>query len=68
MKIFEYAVMYVPSNPSQKPEGRKTPQLVLPPVAVLARDDAHARTLAARAIPKDWEDVIDEMQVAIRPF
>lgn len=66
MKLYQYAIIYTPKKEADK-EVKKS--LVLKTVTdVLAENDQQAMILAARAIPEDYLDKLDEVQVAVRPF
>lgn len=66
MKLFQYAVIWHPTD-EEKKEG-DTSTLVVEPKTVLAKDLASAQMLAARAIPKEYETMLDQCEVAVRPF
>lgn len=68
MKLFQYAIIYVPKeNDSNKSSGAKAKVLV-PITECLAEDQNGATILAARAIPEEYIDRLDEVQVVTRPF
>ena len=66
LKLFEYCALHQPSEEARK-NGAKT-TIVLPPQHILAKSEQHAQTLVCRMIPKEYEDRIDEVELAIRPF
>lgn len=61
-RLFEYAVIYHPRD------KHKPAELVVPPTTILAPDRDIAVWIAARAIPEDYADRLDRMEVAVRPF
>jgi hypothetical protein len=65
MKLYTVAAIYKPKDEDN--EGDR-PEIVLVPNHVLAKDEAHARVQAARAIPVRWERVLDQIEVLVRPF
>jgi hypothetical protein len=70
MKIYEYAVIHHPiATKDQQDRGEKPRSvLVVDVTRVLARDDKEASMLAARAIPADYTDKLDRVEIALRPF
>jgi hypothetical protein len=67
MKLFEYAVLYVPKK-KEKDEEAPPPKLIVPIKAVLTESEASATLLAARDIPQEYADKLEQCQVAVRPF
>lgn len=65
-KLYEYAVIYTPPKQKDEPQGRAV--LVVDVKRVLAETDAEVSILAARAIPDEYTDKLDNVQIAIRPF
>jgi hypothetical protein len=70
MKIYEYAVIHHPiATKEQQDRGEKPRSVLIVDVTrVLARDDKEASMLAARAIPVDFTDKLDRVEIALRPF
>jgi hypothetical protein len=70
MKIYEYAVIHHPiATKEQQDRGEKPRSVLIVDVTrVLARDDKEASILAARAIPVDFTDKLDRVEIALRPF
>lgn len=66
MKLFEYAVIYVPNDKHEK-KGDK-PAILVQPKVVLANDLKAANILAARDIPPEYTDKLNCVEVVIRPF
>ncbi len=66
MKLFEFAVIYTP-NAEQKKAGAK-PELVVPKTDILAENDGKARFYASRAVPKEWEERFEQLEILVRPF
>jgi hypothetical protein len=65
MKIFEVAAMFIPEK---KDKDHQKAHLIVPVTAIVAKDLATAQTLAARMIPEEYVSMLDEVQVAVRPF
>lgn len=57
-KLFEYAIIL---------HGTK-PKLIADVNRVLAHSEEQAIMLAAREIPEEYLDILDRVQVVIRPF
>lgn len=65
MRIFEIAVTFVPTNIVAAAEEAK---ILVPPKPVLAKDEREAQIKAARLIPVEYDNRLDQVQVAVRPF
>lgn len=69
MQIYEYAVIL---NEKRDKDGEVTDdgEIVVPVTQVLARDEAQAQMLAARAIPDAMVNngKLDRLMVVVRPF
>ena len=69
MTLYEFAVI---RDEQEDRDGKITEkaEIVVEPRAILARDDAQAQLLAARAIPQDEidNDNLDRLTVVVRPF
>ena len=70
MKLYEYAVIHNPLPTKDQKERGETPksQLVVDVTRVLANNEKEAMMLAARAIPQEYTDSLDRVEIAIRPF
>lgn len=66
MKLFQYAAIYCPKKHNQK-EVHK-PKIIVPVTECLAVDEKSATLIAARAIPEDYVDKLEEVEVVVRPF
>lgn len=66
MKLYEFAVIWNPTSDQAK-EGKKS-ELIVAPTTILAKDDSAAFLQAARAIPAEKADELDQMDIAVRPF
>ena len=69
-KLFEYAIIYQPKQRTDAQGNDTTPPAVLlvEPTRLLCRDEKEATIQAARRIPDDYLDKLDEVELAIRPF
>lgn len=63
MQVFEYVIMFNP-----KDNKKEKAKLLTQVSQVLATSKENATILAAREIPKDYLDRLEEVQVAVRPF
>ena len=70
MKLYEYAVIYNPLPTKDQTERGEKPKsvLIVDVQRVLSNDDKEAMMLAARAIPQDYTDKLDRVEIALRPF
>lgn len=69
MKLYEYAVI-CDERRDKDGEVVEEAEIVVDPVAILARDDAQAQLLAARSIPEGHlkNGKLDRLTVVVRPF
>lgn len=66
MKVFEYCIIYLPKAVGN---GKAEPSKILvQPTTVLAVDQTKASMIASRAIPENYIDKLEEIEVAVRPF
>jgi len=65
-RIFEYAVICNPTREQAK-EGAKA-VMVLPPKHIMAVNPDEVTLRAAKEIPEEYEDKLDRLEVAVRPF
>jgi len=61
-KLFEYVVYLVPTQ-----EGEK-PVVIIDLTIEIAKDQAEVNLRAARKIPAEYENRLDEVVIAVRPF
>ncbi len=66
-KLFQYAILWHPTEKQVKDEGLKSKVLVQP-TTILALDPAAANMAAAMQIPVDKKDQLDQIEIALRPF
>lgn len=67
MKLYQYALIWTPTEQQAEDDGMK-PKIIKAVTETLAKDDNHARTVAARAIPDEYAEQIDQITIALRPF
>jgi len=70
MKLYEFAVIFTSRLTKAQLEAQEKPksQLVVEVTRVLANSDQEAGMLAARAIPSEFADKLDQCEIIIRPF
>lgn len=70
MKLFEFAVIYVPSEAQDSTQAStaKKPTILVKPDVVLAKDAESVKLKAARMIPVEFEDELHNVQIVVRPF
>ena len=66
-KIFEYAVLYHPPK-KDKEEDTKKSVLVVEVQRVLDVTEQEAVMLASRAIPGEYTDKLEFVEIIVRPF
>lgn len=68
MQLFEYAILL---DPKEDKDGSvvEEGEVLVAPTSVLARDQAQATLIAARAIPEQYMNgALNRVRVAVRPF
>ena len=74
MKLFEYAILYHPAPTKEdRDKGIKKPSQLLKVdgqdvIRVIAEDEKEVAMRAARQIPDDYLDRLQQIEIAIRPF
>lgn len=68
MKLFEYVVWYAPVKDDKKAKETRKARILVDVTRVLAESDKEVMIHAAREIPKDYMDKVNEVQIAVRPF
>jgi hypothetical protein len=66
-KLFQYAILWHPTEKQVKDEGLKSKVLV-ELKTVLAADQNSAGMAAAMEIPADKKNELDQIEIAVRPF
>jgi hypothetical protein len=66
-KMFQYAVLWHPTEKQEKEEGLKS-KVVVEPKTILANDQASANMSAAMNIPSEYKEQLDQIEIALRPF
>ena len=66
-KLYEFAVLHHP-KPAKKDDPEPKSRVIVAVTNVLARDDKEAALYAAREIPSEFEDKLEEVEIVVRPF
>jgi hypothetical protein len=68
-KLFEYAVLYHPKRKKDELEAGTYPKslLIVKPTTVMGQE-AEIPMIAARAIPTDYQDKLEDVEIVVRPF
>lgn len=65
-RLYQYAVIWHPSE-KQEEDGQKS-KLVTDIHTVLVEDEQAATIAGARAIPDEYSNQLDQLEVVVRPF
>lgn len=70
MKLYQYAIIYTPTRTeAQVKAGEQAKSVLLKDLTnILCADDKQAAMLAARAVPEEYTDRLECVEIAIRPF
>ena len=66
-KLFQYAILWHPTEKQTKDEGLKS-KVLIEPKTILAADQNSAAMAAAMEIPADKKNELDQIEIALRPF
>jgi hypothetical protein len=66
-RLFQYAIIWHPTEKQVKEEGAKS-KLLKELTTILAVDQASVMMLAAMDIPTEYRDQLDQIEIASRPF
>lgn len=69
-KLYEYAVLYHP-KPEKDAAGKEIQaksQILKVPAMVLANSPDEVGILAGRAIPEEYLDKLEDVEIVVRPF
>ena len=69
-KLYEYAVIFNPLPTKDQVERGEKPksELVVDVQRILANNDKEAQMMAARSIPDKYITMLDQVEIACRPF
>ena len=66
-KLFQYAILWHPTEKQVKEDGLKS-KVVVELKTILSSDQSSAQMAAAMDVPAEYRDVLDQVEIAIRPF
>ena len=66
-KLFQYAVLWHPTEKQVKEENAKS-KLIVDLKTILANDQNSVNMTAAMEIPADYKTQLDQIEIAVRPF
>lgn len=65
-KLYEYAIIWHPTE--QQAEDGQSSRIIQAPEVCLATNEKIVAIKAARSIPDEFVEQLDQVEVAIRPF
>lgn len=65
-KLFEFAIIWHPTKKESK-AGDKA-KLLMGPITLLAKTPEIVQMAAVKKIPEKYDDQLDQIQIAVRPF
>lgn len=65
-RLFEYALIWHPKKEQSK-DGQRS-KIVLEPKLVLGTDDKSVGMKAIKAIPAEYDDQLEQIEVVVKPF
>lgn len=66
-KLFQYAVLWHPTEKQVKDDSAKS-KLLVEPKTILATDQNSVNMTAAMEIPSEYKTQLDQIEIAVRPF
>ncbi len=66
-KLFQYAILWHPTEKQTKDEGLKS-KILVPPATLIAADQQSALMAVSMEIPIDKKDQLDQIEICLRPF
>lgn len=66
-KLFQYVILWHPTEKQSKEEGSKS-KILVEPKLMLAESEASALMAAAMEIPVEQKTNLDQVEIIIRPF
>lgn len=67
-QLFEYVVLFNPEEREDEDKEPEAPEVIVDLQRVLAKSAEEVSIRAARSIPEEYMDRLDEVDIAIRPF
>ncbi len=66
-KLFQYAVLWHPTEKQMKDDGLKS-KVIVELYTILANDEKSVGMSCAMQIPTEYKDQLDQIEIAVRPF
>ncbi len=66
MKLYEFVALYHPKK--EKGKDRQKSKLIVDVQRVIADTEDEVKIIAARAIPDEYTNKLDRVELAVRPF
>jgi len=66
-KMFEYAILWHPTEKQEKDESLKS-KVIVDKKTIMAADQNSAAMSAAMDIPAEYKTQLDQIEVVLRPF
>lgn len=66
-KLFQYAVLWHPTDKQSKDEDLKS-KVIVDMKTVLAEDDRTLGLMAAMELPQEFKSQLNQIEIAVRPF
>lgn len=69
-QLFQYCIIFNPKlSKKDEDEGKTAKAILIKDVTnVLSKDDKEVAILAARQIPEEYLDKLDQVSITVRPF
>lgn len=68
MKLFEFSVIYNPTKMTLEKNPEAKAKILVQPKTILAANHDRAGMVAAREIPAEFLDNLEDVEIAVRPF
>lgn len=68
VRLFEYVVFYKGATDAAAALLDSKPKILIQPTTVLAENERAVNIMAARAIPTEYDDKLNDVVVVVRPF
>jgi len=65
-KLFQFAILWQPTDKERK-DGKKA-KIIVEPQFMLAKEVSAVNLKAAKLIPDEYDDQLDQIQIAVRDF
>ena len=66
-KVFQYMVLWHPTEKQVKEESLKS-KVIVELTTLLSKDQNSAQMSAAMQIPAEYKEMLDQVEVVVRPF